>query len=217
MIEDFVKKAARLLGRDRVHVDKSDVWPFGRDASGTGHNLPGCVVFPDTTKQVAELVKLANQFDLPYVTRGSGTCLSGGPVPETNGLVISTARMDRILELDFGNECAWIEPGVINLDLSNAVDAKGWFYAPDPSSQIACAIAGNIAMNSGGAHCLKYGVTTNNLMGVTMVMANGEIVEIESHEVGNIIRLGGTIIKSARSEEFRTEKGMKAAFNNLKN
>ena len=175
MIEDFVKKAARLLGRDRVHVDKSDVWPFGRDASGTGHNLPGCVVFPDTTKQVAELVKLANQFDLPYVTRGSGTCLSGGPVPETNGLVISTARMDRILELDFGNECAWIEPGVINLDLSNAVDAKGWFYAPDPSSQQSCTIGGNVSENSGGPHCLSYGVTTQHILGMELVFPDGSV------------------------------------------
>ncbi len=173
MNEAFLQQASRLLGDDRVHVDKSDIWPFGRDASGAGHNLPGCVVFPDTTEQVVELVKLANEFDLPYVTRGSGTCLSGGPIPQTDGLVISTARMDRVLEVDFDNECAWIEPGVINLDLSHKVDEEGWFYAPDPSSQQSCTIGGNVSENSGGPHCLSYGVTTQHILALEVVFPDG--------------------------------------------
>src|SRR5690606_14484118 len=115
---------------------------------------------------------------VPVVPRGAGTSLSGGAIPERDAVVIGLSRMNRIIEIDLPNRAARVQAGVTNLAISEAVAADGFFYAPDPSSQLACTIGGNIGMNSGGAHCLKYGVTTNNLLGVTMVLADGEIIEL---------------------------------------
>ncbi len=142
---------------------------------------PLCVVLPETTEQVAAIMRLCHQERIPVVPRGgAGTSLAGGSLPTADAVVLGTARLNDVLETDYANRFIRVQAGRTNLSVTGAVEEDGFFYAPDPSSQLACAIAGNIAMNSGGgAHCLKYGgVTTNNLMGVTMVMADGEVFEI---------------------------------------
>ena len=137
---------------------------------------PDAVVFPTTTRQVSELVKLALKRKVPVVARGAGTSLSGGPVAVQGGVVLSFARMKKILEIDLDNERAVVQPGVVNLDLTLAVSDQGFYFAPDPSSQKACTIGGNVAENSGGPHTLAYGVTTNHVLGLTVVLPDGEVI-----------------------------------------
>src|SRR6185437_1836808 len=120
------------------------------------------------------ILKFAQAEGVPIVPRGAGTSLSGGALPREDGILIGMGRMKRILEIDYENGCVVVEPGVTNLNITKAVEANGFYYAPDPSSQVACTIGGNVAENSGGLHCLKYGLTTNNLLGVTMVLPGGE-------------------------------------------
>ena len=136
------------------------------------------VALPETTQELAAILRYCHSNNLPVVPRGAGTSLAGGALPTADCIVIGTARLNRILEIDLPNRFIRLQAGMTNLAVSQAVSGDGFFYAPDPSSQLACAIAGNIAMNSGGAHCLKYGVTTNNLMGVRMVTMEGEILDI---------------------------------------
>ena len=137
--------------------------------------MPDFVVLPGTTEEVSKLVILANEFEIPIIARGSGTGLSGGAVPIHGGLVISLNRMNSIIEIDVNSSTATVEAGVINLEISNKASEYGLFYAPDPSSQQACSIGGNIAENSGGPHCLAYGVTTNHVLAIEVVLPDGEI------------------------------------------
>lgn len=139
---------------------------------------PLAVVLPRTTEEVATAMRVCHELRVPVVPRGAGTSLAGGALPTADSVVIGTMRLREILEIDTANRFIRVQTGVTNLGVSAELEAAGFFYAPDPSSQLACTIAGNIAMNSGGAHCLKYGVTTNNLMGVRIVMATGDIVEL---------------------------------------
>ena len=132
------------------------------------------VVLPGDVEQVAAVVKAAKQSGVPIIPRGSGTGLAGGAVPAEGGIVLSLARLDRILQIDLENGLAIVEPGVINLDLTKAVANDGFFYAPDPSSQAACSIGGNVANNSGGPHTLAYGVTTNHVLGLEIVLDDGQ-------------------------------------------
>ncbi len=138
---------------------------------------PDLVVFPQSTEDVVAMVKLAAEFGLPIVGRGAGTGLSGGAIARAGGIIISFARMNRILEIDLPNERAVVQPGVVNLDISLAVEADGYFYAPDPSSQRACTIGGNVSENAGGPHTLAYGVTTNHVLGLEAVLPDGTIIE----------------------------------------
>lgn len=169
---------ADLVPADCLVTEARELVPFETDAFVSYRRLPLAVALPETTAQVAALVKYCNREGIPVVPRGAGTSLSGGAIPQEDALVIGLSKMNRILEVDYANRCARVEAGVTNIAISQAVDADGFFYAPDPSSQLACTIGGNIGMNSGGAHCLKYGVTTNNLLGVTMVLFDGSVVEI---------------------------------------
>ena len=139
---------------------------------------PGIVVLPATTKEVAECVKIAREAGMPIVARGSGTGLSGGALPVPGCALIGLSRMKRILEVDLDNAFMRVQPGVINLEVSRALSAHGFYYAPDPSSQQVCTIGGNVAENSGGAHCLKYGFTVNHVLGVRMVLSDGSVVEV---------------------------------------
>ena len=139
---------------------------------------PLAVVLPYTTEEVAAAMKVCFDLGVRVVPRGAGTSLAGGSLPTADSIILGTARLNDVLEIDYDNRFIRVQTGVTNLSVTGAVEDDGFFYAPDPSSQLACAIAGNIAMNSGGAHCLKYGVTTNNLMGVKIVMTDGEVVEI---------------------------------------
>jgi len=139
---------------------------------------PLCAVLPTSTEEVAAVLRICHQQGVPVVPRGSGTSLAGGALPTADCVILGVARMNDVLETDYDNRFIRVQSGRTNLSVTGAVEEDGFFYAPDPSSQLACAIAGNIAMNSGGAHCLKYGVTTNNLLGVTMVLMDGTVVEI---------------------------------------
>ncbi len=151
---------------------------------GVDKSRPDLVVFPQSTADVVAIVKLAAEFDLPIVGRGAGTGLSGGAIARAGGVVISFARMNRILEIDLANERAVVEPGVVNLDITQAVDADGYFYAPDPSSQRACTIGGNVSENAGGPHTLAYGVTTNHVLGIEAVLPDGTVIETATEGEG---------------------------------
>src|SRR3989441_11641729 len=137
--------------------------------------MPRAVLLPTSTEQVQAIVRLCHREKIPFVARGSGTGLSGGALPVENGIVVSLARMNRILEVDFLNARVIVEPGVINLDVTGRVQPQEYFYAPDPSSQSVCSIGGNVAENSGGAHCLKYGFTVNHVLGLRMVLYDGSV------------------------------------------
>ena len=167
-----------ILGVEAVIDDPAGTRAYECDALTAYRCAPLCVVLPATTEEVAAVMRLCRAEGVPVVPRGAGTSLAGGALPTADGVILSVARMTRILETAIADRFIHLETGRTNLSVSAAVEAEGFFYAPDPSSQLACAIAGNIAMNSGGAHCLKYGVTTNNLLGVRMVTMAGEIVTL---------------------------------------
>lgn len=160
-----------------VHEPRSLV-PFETDAFVSYRRVPLAVALPRTTAEVSAVLKYCHKYSIPVVPRGAGTSLSGGAIPQEDAVVICLSKMSKILETDFFNRTARVQAGVTNLSISDAVSHEGFFYAPDPSSQLACTIGGNIGMNSGGAHCLKYGVTTNNLLGVTMVLVDGSVIEL---------------------------------------
>ena len=165
-----------LLGKKNVLTDATALSVYECDAAPSFKALPDVVVFADSTQQVSDIVKLANKHNTPFIARGGGTGLSGGMLSVQGGIIIALNRMDRILEVDIENEYAVVEPGVVNLLLSQAVQKYGYHYAPDPSSQKACTIGGNIAENSGGPHTLKYGVTSDHILGMEVVMPDGEII-----------------------------------------
>jgi glycolate oxidase len=177
----LVKRVHAVLG-PRGFLDRSEDLKLYEYDGGVDKHAPDLVAFPRTTTEVSELVKLAREFNVPFVGRGAGTGLSGGAIPREGGLMIAFARMNRILELDLENERAVLQPGVVNLDITMAVDGNGFFYAPDPSSQRACTIGGNVAENAGGPHTLAYGVTTNHVLGLELVLADGSIVETGGKE-----------------------------------
>ena len=175
------KKALRrelegLLGKGAVLSEPDELLVYESDGLTLFRALADFVVFPTSVEHVSAVVKLANREGLPFVARGAGTGLSGGCLPAEGGLVISLMRMNRVLEVDYDNQIAVVEPGLVNLHLSWAVGPKGFYYAPDPSSQQACTVGGNIANNSGGPHTLKYGVTVNHVLGLEVVLPDGEIM-----------------------------------------
>lgn len=174
----IVKRLRAILPRDSVIDDPAETRAYECDALSAYRCAPLAVVLPRTTEEVAACLKLCHDMGVPVVPRGAGTSLAGGSMPSADAVVLGLARMNRVLEVDYDNRFIRVEAGRTNLSVTGAIEGEGWFYAPDPSSQLACAIAGNIGMNSGGAHCLKYGVTTNNLLGVTLVTMQGEVVEI---------------------------------------
>ncbi len=165
-----------IVGRGGVLADPDELLVYESDGLTLFRALADFVVFPTDVEHVSAVVKLAGREGLPFVARGAGTGLSGGCLPAEGGIVISLMRMNRVLEVDYDNQIAVVEPGLVNLHLSWAVGPHGYYYAPDPSSQQACTIGGNIANNSGGPHTLKYGVTTNHVLGLEVVMPDGEIV-----------------------------------------
>ena len=171
----LIRDLRAIVGAAYVLVDKEDVVVYEQDAS-IFQVMPELVVLPANVEEVAAVVKLAKRFNVPIVPRGSGTGLAGGAVPAEGGIILSLARLNRILKIDLENRLAIVEPGVINLDVTRAIAKDGFFYAPDPSSQAACSIGGNVANNSGGPHTLAYGVTTNHVVGLEVVLDDGAIV-----------------------------------------
>jgi len=174
----IVDDLRRLLGAEAVIGDEAGRRTYETDALTAYRQLPLAVVLPDSTEEVSRVLRYCHQHGIKVVARGAGTSLSGGALPSEDAVVVCVSRMSHVLDIDYMNRVARVEVGITNLGISEAVKAQGFFYAPDPSSQLACTLAGNIGMNSGGAHCLKYGVTTNNVLGLKMVLMDGEIVEI---------------------------------------
>ena len=165
-----------IVGAGGVLSDPDELLVYESDGLTLFRALADFIVFPRSAEEVSAVVKLANRERVPFVARGAGTGLSGGCLPAEGGLVLSLMRMNRVLEVDYDNHLAVVEPGLVNLHLSWAVGPRGYYYAPDPSSQQACTLGGNIANNSGGPHTLKYGVTVNHVLGLEVVMPDGEIV-----------------------------------------
>lgn len=174
---DLVKKLKKIAGKDAVLDHAEDLMLYEYDG-GVDRGRPEVVCFPQTTEQVSEILKLATKRGVPIVPRGAGTGLSGGSIARTGGIVLGFSRMNRILEMDIENQRATVQPGVVNLDLTKAVEKSGFYFAPDPSSQKACTIGGNVAENSGGPHTLANGVTVNHVTGLEVVMPDGRIVEL---------------------------------------
>ncbi|MCC7263769.1 MAG: FAD-binding protein [Candidatus Latescibacteria bacterium] len=167
-----------ILRPDQVIHRPEDLAVYECDALSAYRQQPLAVALPESTAEVSALMRLCHQLQLPLVPWGAGTGLSGGALPLQDGLLLSLARLNRILDVDLANRTVSVQPGVTNLNVTNAVRAQGFYYAPDPSSQIACTVGGNIAENAGGVHCLKYGTTTNNVLGAEVVLADGEVVRL---------------------------------------
>ncbi|MBR2656996.1 MAG: FAD-binding protein [Loktanella sp.] len=190
--DQIVTRLADVLPADALMSDVAETRAYECDALTAYRCPPLAVVLPSTTAQVAAVLKICHDMGVPVVPRGAGTSLAGGALPTADCVILGVARMTEVIETNYGDRYIRVQTGRTNLSVTGAVEADGFFYAPDPSSQLACAIAGNIAMNSGGAHCLKYGVTTNNLLGVTIVTMDGTVMEIGgAHlDAGNLDLLG---------------------------
>jgi len=176
----FIVECLSLLGADNVITDPEALRVYECDGLPAYKQVPALVALPHTTKQVQALMRLCNRFNVPVVPRGAGTGLSGGALPVANGIVLGLSKMNRILAIDPANRAAVVQPGVRNLAISAAARPYGLYYAPDPSSQIACSIGGNVAENAGGVHCLKYGLTLHNVLQVQLVTSSGELLSLGS-------------------------------------
>jgi glycolate oxidase len=176
--ERIVAALRQIVPGEGVIAGEREMRPYESDGLTAYRQLPMVVVLPGTTAQVAEVLRYCHDEGIRVVPRGAGTSLSGGALPLADGVLLGMAKFNRIREIDFANRIAVVEPGVTNLAVSNAVAHEGFYYAPDPSSQIACTIGGNIAENSGGVHCLKYGMTTNNVLGCEIVLMTGEVLRV---------------------------------------
>jgi glycolate oxidase len=175
---EIIAGLRKLLAQDAVIAEPIRLKPYETDGLSAYRQPPLAVTLPSTTEQVAAVMRYCHQHGVRVVPRGAGTSLSGGALPLADAVVIGLMRLNRILEIDYADRFAVVQAGVTNIGITQAVAPHGFFYAPDPSSQLACMIGGNVGMNSGGAHCLKYGVTANNLLGLKLVTAEGEVVEI---------------------------------------
>ena len=174
-----IAAALRTFIKPEAVIDTArEMRVYESDGLSAYRQLPMLVALPETTAQISKILAYAHAANIKIVPRGAGTSLSGGALPLEDGILLGMAKFNRILDIDYGNRCVVAQPGVTNLGLTKVVEGKGFYYAPDPSSQIACTIGGNVAENSGGVHCLKYGLTTNNLLGLEMVLMNGEIIRL---------------------------------------
>ena len=178
MNKEVIGKLRQIFEPSAVVEDETELLVYECDGLPLFKNRPDVVVFPRTTEQVAQVVRLANEYRIPFLPRGAGTGLSGGALAVEGGIVIELQRMNRILSIDIENRIAVVQPGVVNLHISQAAAPYGLYYAPDPSSQMSCSIGGNVAENSGGPHCLKYGMTTNHILAIEAVTATGEIIRL---------------------------------------
>ncbi len=173
---DIVAALRAMVLRESIIVDEDELRVYESDGLTAYRQLPLIVVLPETTEQVSRVLAYCHQAGVKVVPRGAGTSLSGGALPLADAITLGLGKFNRILDIDFANRCVAAQPGVTNLAITQAVEGEGFYYAPDPSSQIACTIGGNVAENAGGVHCLKYGLTTNNVLGVEMVLMTGEVM-----------------------------------------
>src|SRR5919202_547077 len=175
---EIVRRLEEIVPGEGVVADPDGMRPFETDGLTAYRQMPFVVVLPETTAQVSRVLAYCHEEEIRVVPRGSGTSLSGGALPLADAVLLVMAKFNRVLEVDYDNRAAVVQPGVTNLGITRAVEHAGFYYAPDPSSQIACSIGGNVAENSGGVHCLKYGLTTNNVLGLEMVLMDGQIVRL---------------------------------------
>ncbi|MFD1503559.1 FAD-binding oxidoreductase [Streptosporangium lutulentum] len=183
-LQEPARRFGELLGHGAVITDPVRLRTYECDGLTHHRVTPGIVVLPETAEQIASVVRACNEYGLPFVARGAGTGLSGGALPRSDGVLIVTSKMRRILSVDLANRRAVVEPGVTNLAITEAVRHLGYYYAPDPSSQQVCTIGGNVAENSGGAHCLKYGFTANHVLALEIVTPDGDLVELSDDDPG---------------------------------
>ncbi len=179
----IAKGLSAIVPGEGVIVDPDELRVYESDGLTAYQQIPLIVVLPETTEQVSGVLRYCHDNGVKVVPRGAGTSLSGGALPLADGIILGLGKFNRVLEVDFGNRCAVVQPGVTNLAITGAVSHRGFYYAPDPSSQIACTIGGNVAENAGGVHCLKYGLTTNNVLGAEMVLMNGDVVRLGGKEL----------------------------------
>ncbi|MCK6624445.1 MAG: FAD-binding protein [Anaerolineae bacterium] len=184
--QTFLAELAKIYPRHRLLAQPAELAPYESDALTAFRAKPRAVVLPESAAEIIETVRLCHRAKVPFVARGSGTSLSGGSLPIQDGLVIGLNRLNRILRLDPQERLAVVEPGVINLDVSKAAAPYNLYYAPDPSSQSICTIGGNVAFNSGGAHCLKYGMTSNHILAIKALLPDGEVVEFGSESLEGV-------------------------------
>ncbi len=175
---EIVAALRRIVPGEGVIVAEPERRAYESDGLTAYRQPPMVVVLPSTVDEVAAVLRYCKEIGVKVVPRGAGTSLSGGALPLADGVLLGMAKFNRILDIDYDNRCVVAQPGVTNLALTQAVEQAGFYYAPDPSSQIACTIGGNVAENSGGVHCLKYGLTTNNMLGIEMVLIDGEIMRL---------------------------------------
>src|SRR5712692_6930166 len=168
----------RIVPGEGVIDSASEMRPYESDGLTAYRQPPMLVVLPETTEQVSRILRYCHGEGIKVVPRGAGTSLSGGALPLADGVLLGLAKFNRVLDIDYENRAVVAQPGVTNLGITKAVEQAGFYYAPDPSSQIACTIGGNVAENSGGVHCLKYGMTMNNVLGVELVLMNGDVVRL---------------------------------------
>jgi glycolate oxidase len=167
-----------IVNKNNIIVEEKKLSVYESDGLTAYKQLPMLVVLPETVEQISKILSYCHQNNVKIVPRGAGTSLSGGALPLADGITLGLGKFNQVLEVDYDNRCARVQPGVTNLAISKAVESHGFYYAPDPSSQIACTIGGNVAENSGGVHCLKYGLTTNNILGLEIVLPDGEILRL---------------------------------------
>jgi len=184
--DKFLSDLSQIYPAERFLTQPAQLTPYESDALTAYRVRPLAVVLPVTQNEVIETVRLCDRYQIPFVARGSGTSLSGGSLPVEGGIVIALNRLDRILRIDPENRIAVVEAGVVNLDVSAAAQPYGLYYAPDPSSQPICTIGGNLAFNSGGAHCLKFGMTSNHVLGIKAVLPDGEVVQLGDESLEGI-------------------------------
>ena len=176
--EQIAVALRKIVPGEGVITEEAERRAYETDGLTAYKQLPLIVVLPETTEQVSQVLRYCNDNKIRVVPRGAGTSLSGGALPLEDGVLLGLGKFNKVLEVDYANRCAVVQPGVTNLGVTQAVQERGFYYAPDPSSQIACSIGGNIAENSGGVHCLKYGLTTNNVLGLEIVMIDGEVIRL---------------------------------------
>ncbi len=176
--DQIVSHLKKFTKDENILSENEEIKPYETDGLAAYKQTPLAVVLPENTKEVSEILKFCNEENIKVIPRGAGTGLSGGALPLQDAILLGLGKFNKILEIDFENKCVVTQPGVTNLGITHAVQHKGYYYAPDPSSQLACSIGGNVAENSGGVHSLKYGTTTNNILGVEMVMMDGTITRI---------------------------------------
>ncbi len=182
---EIIAAMQSIVPGESVIFDSSALRAFECDGLMAYRQLPLIVVLPENTEQVSQILKYCYENDVKIVPRGAGTGLSGGALPLADAITLGLSKFNQILDIDFANRCVVTQPGVTNLAITEAVEHAGFYYAPDPSSQIACSIGGNVAENSGGVHCLKYGLTTNNVMGVELVLMDGEVIRVGGKYLGS--------------------------------